>query len=560
MRASLRAQVPKKGTLVSRRSHAQPQARKSRSRSNYPKSERARGARGRFASLSSFAGFGVVVGGLAFAFLPTEIGHQDLAALVAQRPIAVEYHPRNHNIASPFGTIEAATFSMPAPISEAMPISLSYALAGLDAGNADITGSIRERMFGDAAIEDLHDPRSALPQVNRNLKGDRLALSKALPEESVPVAEAEPVPAKKGDRLLVSQPPDATEPRPTENSQDVTTTEASPRPSPNETAPGDDRPDDLSPPAGEQKSATFAVASLEQDPDDEPTGYWPDLPEFQSEPDTAAEKSSPESPAEARPQSHAKGSSAIALLDDASPAVRTTRLYFGGAPMGSSGVIRPWMPGEAPQLEEPEFRSVALTPEQPGAEPETSANGGETIAPKGQVTGEGQRPMSPAERLKLDDKGRAKAVKCLTEAIYFEARGEPVRGQIAVAQVVLNRVFSGYYPSTVCGVVYQNSERHLACQFTFTCDGIPEVVREPDAWERAKKIANESLDGELWLPEVGKATHYHAYWVHPSWVHEMTKMYKVGVHTFYRPKRWGDGADAPEWGDAAATAAAAKNL
>jgi hypothetical protein len=68
------------------------------------------------------------------------------------------------------------------------------------------------------------------------------------------------------------------------------------------------------------------------------------------------------------------------------------------------------------------------------------------------------------------------------------------------------------------------------------------------------------LDGVLWLPEVGKATHYHAYWVHPSWVHELTRMYKLGVHTFYRPKRWGDGADAPEWGDPAATAAAAKNL
>jgi spore germination cell wall hydrolase CwlJ-like protein len=86
------------------------------------------------------------------------------------------------------------------------------------------------------------------------------------------------------------------------------------------------------------------------------------------------------------------------------------------------------------------------------------------------------------------------------------------------------------------------------------------VVREPDAWDRARKIAAETLDGQLWLPEVGKATHYHAYWVHPSWVHEMTKMYRLGVHTFYRPKRWGDGADAPEWGDAATTAAASKNL
>ncbi len=160
-------------------------------------------------------------------------------------------------------------------------------------------------------------------------------------------------------------------------------------------------------------------------------------------------------------------------------AVRTARLYFGADPMGASGALKPWMPGEAPQLEahEGEVRTASLTPDALGGDGGASAvaieKGGETIAPKGQVTGEGQHPMSPAERLKLDDKGRAKAEKCLTEAIYFEARGEPVRGQIAVAQVVLNRVFSGYYPSTVCGVVYQRTpERHLACQFTFTCDGI----------------------------------------------------------------------------------------
>jgi spore germination cell wall hydrolase CwlJ-like protein len=168
--------------------------------------------------------------------------------------------------------------------------------------------------------------------------------------------------------------------------------------------------------------------------------------------------------------------------------------------------------------------------------------------------------MSPAERLGLDEEGRNKSEICLAEAIYFEARGEAVRGQMAVAQVVLNRVFSGKYPNTVCGVVYQNSHRHLACQFTFACDGIPDVVREPDMWERAQTIAAEMLDGKLWLPEVGKATHYHAYWVRPGWVREMTKMHKLGVHTFYRPRAWGDGVDAPEWGDEATTEEWARKL
>src|SRR5262249_1440895 len=156
-----------------------------------------------------------------------------------------------------------------------------------------------------------------------------------------------------------------------------------------------------------------------------------------------------------------------------------------------------------PVTVEREAQLAALTPDQP-------AKGGETIAGKGEVTGADQRPMSPAERLHLEGRSRVRAEKCLAEAIYFEARGEAVRGQIAVAQVVVKRAFSGYYPPTVCGVVYQNSHRHLACQFTFACDGIPDVIREPDAWERAKKISAQALDGKLWLPEVGKATHYHA--------------------------------------------------
>jgi spore germination cell wall hydrolase CwlJ-like protein len=191
---------------------------------------------------------------------------------------------------------------------------------------------------------------------------------------------------------------------------------------------------------------------------------------------------------------------------------------------------------------------------------ETTPEGGHTIAGKGEVTGEGRFPKSPASRLGLTDKTRPKQEKCLADAIYFESRGEAARGQIAVAQVVMNRVFSGYYPDNVCGVVYQNAHRHLACQFTFACDGIPDRVTEPDAWERAKTIAKDTLDGKYWLDDVGKATHYHAYWVHPWWVSTMRKLDRIGVHTFYRPRKWGDGADLPSWGDPIATKEAAKKL
>lgn len=147
--------------------------------------------------------------------------------------------------------------------------------------------------------------------------------------------------------------------------------------------------------------------------------------------------------------------------------------------------------------------------------------------------------VTPAIRLSLMGAERAQAEKCLAEAIYYESRGEPKRGQIAVAQVIMNRVFSGYYPADVCKTVYQNAHRHLACQFTFACDDVPDVIREPDMWVQAKQISADMLDGKLWLPSVGRATHYHAYWVHPRWVREMRKLDKIGVHTFYRPQRWG---------------------
>jgi hypothetical protein len=231
------------------------------------------------------------------------------------------------------------------------------------------------------------------------------------------------------------------------------------------------------------------------------------------------------------------------------------RLFFGVDPLAAEQeAIAPWAPGEAPVVMasrasgDSDIKQSALDPPELG-----EGKAGETIAGKGEVTGVDQHPRSPAERLALTGIGRAKAEKCLANAVYFEARGETVRGQIAVAQVVMNRVFSPFYPNDVCGVVYQNAHRHLACQFTFACDGIPDIVTEPDAWERAKRISRDMLDGKLWMPEVAKSTHYHAYWVHPSWVGEMKKMYKLGVHTFYRPRNWGDGSDEPKWGDAKLT-------
>ena len=147
----------------------------------------------------------------------------------------------------------------------------------------------------------------------------------------------------------------------------------------------------------------------------------------------------------------------------------------------------------------------------------------------------GVPPPSPAERLHLEGKERAKAERYLANAIYFESRSEPVRGQMAVAQVVINRAFSGFYPNDICGVVYQNARRHLACQFTFACDGKRKIINERGAWARTNRIAKQTLDGQIYVPEVVKSTHYHAIYVHPNWVREMKKMVRYGIHNFYRP-------------------------
>ncbi len=129
-----------------------------------------------------------------------------------------------------------------------------------------------------------------------------------------------------------------------------------------------------------------------------------------------------------------------------------------------------------------------------------------------------------------------KELWCLATAIYFESRGESYRGQVAVAQVVINRLHHPIYPKTICGVVFQNQSRRDACQFSFACDGIPEQVTDRKSWEQAEEIAEGAVRGSLYLTEVGKATHYHATYVRPQWAPRMHKVVKIGLHVFYQFK------------------------
>lgn len=136
----------------------------------------------------------------------------------------------------------------------------------------------------------------------------------------------------------------------------------------------------------------------------------------------------------------------------------------------------------------------------------------------------------------------ARALQCLTTAIYYEAASEPDDGQRAVAQVVLNRVRHPAFPATVCGVVFQGSEKS-GCQFSFACDGAMARIPSRTAWARAARVAEAALAGSVFAP-VGMATHYHTYAVTPSWNRGLVMTGVYGAHFFHRWKGW--------WGMAAA--------
>src|SRR5712691_3020738 len=445
-----------------------------------------------------------------FFLTPTLSGHQDLgAAIVHPPPVA---RARQHLTASSLELIRAGIFNLPQPVGTAMGPP-DFTLASLEASDADVVGAIPANLTRASRESPLDREGYVFPTVNRTGKGDRLA---PIVSSQTPAGLAAP----EGERDL---------------QQDILDAIRRER-EPARVAPA---PDEIEAAVRFVPFPEYDVSlSLE---------LHPQLPRDDSPDEAVSDADQPDM-------------SILAEAADPDPTQRTSRLFFSRGPIGAPAVIEPWSHGEAPILIVPQIpadldiKRSALDPR--GAEPHE----GLTVAGKGEVTGDGRRPKSPAERLGLDGKARAKAEKCLANAVYFESRGEPVRGQIAVAQVIMNRVFSGYYPNDVCGVVYQNAHRHLACQFTFACDGIPDRITEPDAFERAKRISAATLDGTIWLPEIGKATHYHAYWVHPWWVRTMRKLHKIGVHTFYRPKRWGDGADAPSWGNARSTADAAAKM
>lgn len=144
--------------------------------------------------------------------------------------------------------------------------------------------------------------------------------------------------------------------------------------------------------------------------------------------------------------------------------------------------------------------------------------------------------LKKAEKQKVIAQRRLRLAEenCLARAIYFEARSESVIGQMAVAKVILNRVKSPDYPKSICGVVYQGSQRRNSCQFSFACDGLPDDIKQPAAWANSKRIAQKALAGDAKVAAMlNGVTNYHADYVKPKWARSMRKAVKIGRHIFY---------------------------
>lgn len=143
-------------------------------------------------------------------------------------------------------------------------------------------------------------------------------------------------------------------------------------------------------------------------------------------------------------------------------------------------------------------------------------------------------PKAEKQKVLAQRRVRMAEENCLARAVYFEARSESALGQMAVAKVILNRVRSPQYPNTICGVVYQGTQRRNSCQFSFACDGQPDDVRQAAAWAQAKSVAQRAIKGDMDLGRgMDHATSYHADYVTPRWAKALRKVSRIGRHIFY---------------------------
>src|ERR1043166_2329824 len=344
------------------------------------------------------ASFGLAT--LLYVFTPTTADYDDLGALIARQPqVAARWH--QHLLTSPIETVRAGIFTLPQPVGTAFPGPAGLTLASFERGDPDIVGAIRANLTRAAPID--AEPL-VFPSVNRAGKGDRLGPA--------------PAPQPAG----ASPPADA----------------------PAEGAPRDLQQDILDAIARDRAGKPPAPAIDEI----EAAIRFVPFPEYDV---SLSLELHPQPPRDEVPQDVAGNEQPdLSILEEATdpdPTQRTTRLFFDRAPIGVSPPrMAPWSPGEEPVVIVPQvpadidIKRSAHDPRGAKAVP----GEGVTVAGKGEVTGDGRRPKSPAERLGLTGKARAKAEQCLANAVYFEARGEPVRGPIASPSPAPGRAPSGF--------------------------------------------------------------------------------------------------------------------
>jgi len=192
---------------------------------------------------------------------------------------------------------------------------------------------------------------------------------------------------------------------------------------------------------------------------------------------------------------------------------------------------KPRAPFGAPSPAKNPFVTSATTSAAPAAPPKYGWS--DLVRMASMKAGDGEEPAKIFGALS-EKEFRARELRCMATAIYFEARGESVRGQIAVGQVIMNRLRSDFYPKTICGVVFQGQWNRNACQFSFACDGKTDVIRENDQWTTALDVAKQVISGKAYLNDIADATHYHAVYVRPDWRRQVRRIKQIGVHIFYK--------------------------
>ncbi len=204
------------------------------------------------------------------------------------------------------------------------------------------------------------------------------------------------------------------------------------------------------------------------------------------------------------------------------------RAEVSGMPAGAASIARRHDPFTAAGAAQRDREAALLAQRLERAAPAPAANGRSPVIRASFVHG----PV-PARPYHLDNPlAGSRELDCLSQAVYFEARGESAQGQAAVAQVVLNRLRHPGYPKTVCGVVYQGAHDG-ACQFSFACDGSVRRARESAAWKKSQAVAARALSGFV-LTEVGDATHFHVSRLGSVWGGSLVRVAQIGTHVFYR--------------------------